>query len=97
MPLTREQVVHIAELAKLSLSETEIDTLTRQLSDILDYAARLNELDTDAIPPTASVLPSHNVWREDRVEPSLPREEVLANAPVTDPNHEYFKVPGVLE
>jgi len=55
--------------------------MTEQLSAILDYAARLQELDTEAIPPTASVVPLQNVMREDRVIPSLPRDQVLANAP----------------
>ncbi len=97
MALTREQVAHIAELAKLMLTDQEVDRLTRQLSEILDYAARLNELDTEAIPPTASVIPNQNVMRPDRVVPSLTREEVLANAPDTDPAREFFRVRAILE
>ncbi|MCX7838447.1 MAG: Asp-tRNA(Asn)/Glu-tRNA(Gln) amidotransferase subunit GatC, partial [Anaerolineae bacterium] len=64
MPLTRAQVQHIAELAKLKLTEDEIARMTEQLSAILDYAARLQELDTEAIPPTASVVPLRNVMRD---------------------------------
>ncbi len=97
MALTREQVAHIAELAKLELSDQEMDKLARQLSDILDYAARLNELDTDAIAPTASVIPNQNVMRADVVTPSLSRDQVLANAPDTDPPREFIRVKAILE
>jgi aspartyl-tRNA(Asn)/glutamyl-tRNA(Gln) amidotransferase subunit C len=97
MPLSRVQVQHIAELAKLKLSEQETDRMTEQLSAILDAAARLQELDTEAIPPTASVLPLQNVLREDVVQPSLPREDVLANAPDKDDKGEYFRVRAILK
>ncbi len=97
MSLTRAQVEHIAELAKLKLSDAEIDKMTQQLSAILDYAARLNELDTDAIPPTASVVPLQNVMREDRVAPSMPRADVLANAPDKDERAEFFRVRAILK
>ena len=97
MALTREQVAHLAELAKLLLTAEETDRLTRQLSDILDYAARLNELDTAAIPPTASVIPNQNVMRADRVTPSLTREQVLENAPDTDPAREFIRVRAILD
>jgi aspartyl-tRNA(Asn)/glutamyl-tRNA(Gln) amidotransferase subunit C len=95
--LTREQVAHIAELAKLRLTEEEMERMARQLSEILDYAARLNELDTAAIAPTASVIPNQNVMRSDRVMPSLPREEVLANAPDCDPQREFIRVRAILD
>ncbi len=97
MALTREQVAHIAELAKLMLTAEEVDKMTQQLSDILDYAARLNELDTAAIPPTASVIPNQNVMRADHVIPSLTREQVLANAPDTDPQREFIRVRAILD
>lgn len=97
MALTREQVAHIAELAKLKLTDEETERMTRQLSEILDYAARLNELDTAAIAPTASVIPNQNVMRPDKVTPSLTREEVMANAPDTDPKREFFRVRAILE
>ncbi len=97
MSLTRAQVEHIAELAKLKLSDAEIDKMTQQLSAILDYAARLNELDTDAIPPTASVVPLQNVMREDRVAPSMPRADVLANAPDKDERAEFLRVRAILK
>ncbi len=97
MPLTRAQVEHIAELAKLRLSEDEIAKMTEQLSAILDYAARLQQLDTDSIPPTASVVPFHNIMRDDVVEPSLPREQVIANAPDKDERGEFFRVRAILK
>ncbi len=81
MSLSREEVIHIAELAHLELTETEIARFQEQLSAILEYAARLQALNTEAIPPTASVLPLVSVLREDTVQPSLAREEVLRNAP----------------
>jgi aspartyl-tRNA(Asn)/glutamyl-tRNA(Gln) amidotransferase subunit C len=97
MPLTRRQVQHIAELAKLKLNDAEIDRMTQQLSAILDHAARLQALDTDAIPPTASVVPLQNVMREDRVAPSMPRDDVLANAPDKDDRGEFFRVRAILK
>lgn len=97
MALTREQVQHIAELAKLRLTDDEIAKMTEQLSAILDHAARLNELDTDAISPTASVVPLLNVLRADVVEPSMPRADVMANAPDKDDKSEFFRVQAVLK
>lgn len=97
MSLTRAQVQHIAELAKLNLGADEIDRMTQQLSAILDYAARLQALNTDAISPTASVVPLQNVMREDTVEPSLPREDALANAPDKDSQNEFFRVKAILK
>ncbi len=97
MALSRAQVQHVAELAKLKLTDAELARMTAQLSAILDYAARLNELDTDAIPPTASVVPLQSVMREDVVAPSLPRADVLANAPDQDARVEFFKVNAILK
>ncbi len=97
MALTRAQVQHIAELARLQLSEQEIDRMTEQLSAILEHAARLQELDTRSIPPTASVVPLQNVMRDDIVTPSLPREETLANAPDRDSSGEYFRVNAIFK
>jgi aspartyl-tRNA(Asn)/glutamyl-tRNA(Gln) amidotransferase subunit C len=97
MTLTRPQVEHIAELAKLQLSEEETRRITQQLSAILDYAARLQELDTDAIPPTASVAALQNVMRDDIVAPSLSRDDALANAPDKDDRNEFFRVKAILK
>jgi aspartyl-tRNA(Asn)/glutamyl-tRNA(Gln) amidotransferase subunit C len=81
MSITRQDVQHIAELAKLDLTDAEEALYQRQLSAILDYAQRLKALDTEAIPPTATVLPLRSVMREDVARPSLPVDEILANAP----------------
>lgn len=97
MALTRVQVQHIAELARLKLSEDEIERMTQQLSAILEHAARLQELDTHAIPATASVVPLQNVMREDIVLPSLPRAETLKNAPDTDEHGEFFRVRAIFK
>ncbi len=97
MPLSRAQVRHIAELARLELSDDEIDRMASQLSAILDYAGRLQELDTEAISPTASVVPLQNVMRDDVVTPSLPREDVLRNAPDKDERGEFFRVRAIFK
>lgn len=97
MSLTRAQVSQIADLAKLDLTEQEIERMTLQLSAILEYAERIDRLDTDAIAPTASVIPNQNVMRPDNVAPSLTREQVLQNAPDTDVNHEFLRVRAILE
>ncbi len=93
--LTREQVLHVAELAKLKLTDAEIDLFQEQLSAILAYAARLDELDTESIPPTAGVLPLRNVMRADQVRPSYPRQAMLENAPETEDG--YVRVKAVLD
>ena len=94
MSLTNVEVEQVAELAKLSLTDAEKALYGEQLSAILDYAATLQQVDTSAISPTATVLPLRNVMREDAVEPSMPREDVLANAP--DAHEGYFRVKAVL-
>jgi aspartyl-tRNA(Asn)/glutamyl-tRNA(Gln) amidotransferase subunit C len=93
MKLTRDDVVHIAALAHLDLGEAELTLYQEQLSAILDYAARLQALDTDAIPPTASVLPLRTVLRDDEPASTLPTEDALANAPAAHDN--CFVVPPV--
>ena len=95
MSITRQDVQHIAELAKLSLTEAEEERYQEQLSAILDYAQRLNTLDTEAIPPTASVLPLRSIMRDDAARPSLPVENILANAPAR--SGDAFEVPVILE
>jgi aspartyl-tRNA(Asn)/glutamyl-tRNA(Gln) amidotransferase subunit C len=95
MKLDREQVLHIAELAKLSLTEQETELFAEQLSEILAYAERLNCLDTDAIPPTAQAIHMRNVIRPDVVRPSLTPDQVLANAPQRQ--DDYFEVKPILE
>ncbi len=81
MPLTREEVEYVAELARLGLSDDEISRLQDQLSSILGHIKAIDKLDTNAIPPTAQVTATTNVMRPDEVTDSLPREAVLENAP----------------
>jgi len=95
MKLSREQVMNIADLAKLELTEQEIEQYAEQLSAVLDYASSLEQLDTKDIPPTATVLPLENVMREDVVQPSLPRDKVIANAPAAIEGQ--FRVDAVLD
>ncbi|TJY38525.1 Asp-tRNA(Asn)/Glu-tRNA(Gln) amidotransferase subunit GatC [Cohnella pontilimi] len=95
MSITVKDVEHVAALARLDLSEQEKEAFTGQLNAILGYADKLNELDTSGIEPTSHVLPLFNVMREDEVRPSLPIEEVLANAPEEEDGQ--FKVPAVLD
>ncbi len=95
MMLSREEVLHIAHLARLELTEEEIEEYRKQLSAILDYFERLKEVDTEGIPPTASVLPPRTVLREDEPQQGLSREELLANAP--DVEDGQFRVPPVLD
>lgn len=95
MKLSHAEVEHIAELAKLGLTKEEKERFREQLSAILEYAERLQGLDTEAIPPTATVLPLRNVMRPDEVKPSFPPEDILANAP--DSEGECFRVKAVLE
>jgi len=95
MKLSREQVMDIADLAKLELTEQEIEQYAEQLSAVLDYASSLEQLDTEDIPPTATVLPLENVMREDVVQPSLPRDKVVANAPAAVEGQ--FRVDAVLD
>lgn len=81
MSLTREEVDHIATLAHLTLSEAQKARYQEQLSAILDYAARIQAVDTSAISPTATVLPLRTILRDDSTTPSLSREAALTNAP----------------
>lgn len=92
-PLTREDVEHIAALAHLALGEAELTLYREQLAAILDYAARLQTLDTEAIPPTANVLPLRTVLRDDESASTLPPEDALANAPAT--REHCFVVPSL--
>jgi aspartyl-tRNA(Asn)/glutamyl-tRNA(Gln) amidotransferase subunit C len=93
MKLTIEEVEHIAALARLELTEEEKQQYSEQLSDILDYAARLDELETDSIPPMASVLDMNLRLREDQSRPGLPRKDILKNSAET--KDDQFKVPPV--
>lgn len=95
MKLTLEEVTHIAELARLQLTEQEMARYAEQLSDILDYAARLQSVDTSGISPTDRVSTTGNVLRKDEARQSLSQKELLANAPEIEKGQ--FKVPPILE
>jgi len=95
MKITREEVEHVARLARLALDETEIVTLTGQMDAILGYVEQLNELDTAGIEPTSHAVPMENAFRSDRVTPSIGIERALANAPAQ--TGDCFKVPKVIE
>jgi aspartyl-tRNA(Asn)/glutamyl-tRNA(Gln) amidotransferase subunit C len=95
MSLTREQVQHVAKLARLRLSDEEVATFTDQMADILAYVEKLNELDTDGIVPTAHAVPMENAFRDDQVRESIGVASALANAP--DRVEGFFRVPKVIE
>lgn len=94
MSLTRPEVEKVALLARLKLTADELETLTEQLGQIVAYVEQLGELDSDNVEPMAHAVEIHNVFREDQVADSLPRDEALQNAP----NHdgECYLVPAVL-
>ncbi|MBW2471809.1 MAG: Asp-tRNA(Asn)/Glu-tRNA(Gln) amidotransferase subunit GatC [Deltaproteobacteria bacterium] len=94
MKITAQEVSHVAKLARLHMSQQEIEAMTKQLDDILTYVAKLNELDTEGIMPTTHAISIVNAFREDEVKPSLEREKTLANAPRQ--NDESFVVPKVI-
>jgi aspartyl-tRNA(Asn)/glutamyl-tRNA(Gln) amidotransferase subunit C len=95
MKITKQEVEHVAALARLELSEQEKELLTSQLSNILTYVEKLNELDTKGVEPTAHVLDIKNVMRDDVPEESLSQERALANAPEKATGH--YKVPKIIE
>jgi aspartyl-tRNA(Asn)/glutamyl-tRNA(Gln) amidotransferase subunit C len=92
--ITRDDVAHVARLARLEVSEEELDLFTGQLAAVLAHADDVASLDTEGVPPTAHPLPLENVLRADEVRPSLDRAEVLAQAPAVEDDR--FKVPPVL-
>ena len=95
MKLSREEVLHIALLARLGLADAEADKLREQLSNILENFEILQQVDTTGIPPTAQSIPLQNVVKDDEVTPSLPLNDILANAPRKEEN--FFRVRAVLE
>jgi len=95
MKLEREAVLHIARLARVYLTDEEVETYTAQLGDIIGHFDVLNRIDTEGVEPTAHTLPLRNVMADDVARPSLPREEVLAMAPNTEDG--YLRVRAVLE
>ncbi len=94
MRITAEEVEHVAHLARLYLSPQEVEEYTRQLGEILDYIAELQGLDTADVAPMSHALALVNAMRDDRVEPSLPNPEALANGPETEEGA--FVVPRII-
>lgn len=92
--ITLDDARHVAKLARLAMSEQELEKLTRQLEGILEYVAKLEKVDVSNVEPMAHALPLYNVLRDDVVEPSLPLDKVLQNAPETD--GPFFKVPKII-
>jgi aspartyl-tRNA(Asn)/glutamyl-tRNA(Gln) amidotransferase subunit C len=95
MKLSKEEVQHIALLARVGLTKADTERFQDQLSNILENFRILEQVDTTDVPPTAQSIPLHNVTRPDEVTPSLPQEDVLANAPRQEEN--FFRVKAVLE
>jgi aspartyl-tRNA(Asn)/glutamyl-tRNA(Gln) amidotransferase subunit C len=93
--LTRADVEHVAQLARLALTDDEIERLTVELGAVLEHAADVASLDLADVPPTAHPLPLRNVLRDDDVRPSLDRDEVLAAAPAAEDGR--FRVPRILD
>jgi aspartyl-tRNA(Asn)/glutamyl-tRNA(Gln) amidotransferase subunit C len=93
--ITREDVEHVAELARLDLTSAEKEQFIAQLNAILTYIEKLSELDTTAVESTSHVIPMSNIFRHDEVRPSLDRTKVLHNAP--EASHFFFKVPRIIE
>ena len=91
MAITRDEVLHVARLARLELTDDEVDRFTEQLSPILEAVAKVSELDLSGVEPTAHPLDVVNVWAEDEPRPSLAVDEALANAPEREGG--FFKVP----
>jgi aspartyl-tRNA(Asn)/glutamyl-tRNA(Gln) amidotransferase subunit C len=91
MAITREEVLHVAKLARLELTDEEVERLTGQLSAILDAVSKVSELDLDGVPPTSHPLALVNAWGEDEPRPSLELDETFANAPARD--GDLFRVP----
>jgi aspartyl-tRNA(Asn)/glutamyl-tRNA(Gln) amidotransferase subunit C len=94
MSLTRAEVEKVSLLGRLLLSEAELDTMTTQLTRVVGYVEQLREVNTDNVQPMAHAVEMHNVFRDDALSESLPRDAALANAPKRD--SECYRVPAVL-
>ena len=92
--LSRTEVERVSLLARLRLTSAELETMTEQLAQVVDYVQQLEELDTDGVEPMAHAVELTNVFAEDQLHDSLPRDEALANAPKRD--DECYRVPAVL-
>ncbi len=95
MKITRAEVEHVSRLARLALTDQELDSLTGEMDAILDYVGQLNTLDTDDIVPTSHAVPMANAFRDDQVRPGFTPQQALSNAP--DAAENTFRVPRVIE
>jgi aspartyl-tRNA(Asn)/glutamyl-tRNA(Gln) amidotransferase subunit C len=95
MPISRADVEHVARLARLALTDEELDRYQRQLSQILEEAEKVAGLPTQGVPPMSHAVPRLNVWRSDEVGPCLTQEEALSTAPEVEQGR--FKVPRIIE
>ncbi|MBE7041029.1 MAG: Asp-tRNA(Asn)/Glu-tRNA(Gln) amidotransferase subunit GatC [Ruminococcaceae bacterium] len=95
MKISKEEVLHVANLARLKLSDGEAEALTKDMESIIGFANKLNELDTDGVVPTAHAIPMSNAFREDVVKPSYDRNAMIKNAPSADEGG--YTVPKVVE
>ncbi len=95
MPLSRDEVEHVAHLARVGMTEEDIERFSHQLSDVLDYFERLDRVDIEGVPPTSHTLPLHNVMREDETAPPFDVDDILANAPNQEERR--FRVRAILE
>ena len=93
--ISREDVIHVARLARLALTEAELETMREQLNAILSHIDALRAVDTSGVEPTSHAVPQFNVMREDEPKPCFPVEEMLANAP--DRAGDFFRVPRIIE
>jgi aspartyl-tRNA(Asn)/glutamyl-tRNA(Gln) amidotransferase subunit C len=93
-PISRADVAHVAKLARLDVTDDELERFTEQLGAVLEHAADVAALDTEGVPPTAHPLPLVNVLREDEPRPSVDRDEVLSQAPKAEDKR--FWVPRIL-
>lgn len=94
MSVSLDEVRHLAALSEINLNDDELTSLTTDIDNIVDYINQLDELDTDNVGPTFQLTGLHNIWREDTIEPQLPREKLLELAPAAENNQ--VKVPKVL-
>jgi aspartyl-tRNA(Asn)/glutamyl-tRNA(Gln) amidotransferase subunit C len=95
MAITRDQVAHVARLARLSFTPDELDRFTEQLDKIIAYADQVSAVATEDVPPTAHPLPLSNVFRPDEITPSLPQSKALSTAPESEQDR--FSVPRIIE
>ena len=95
MPITRDEVAHLARLSRLALGEQELDHLAGQLDQIIGAVARVQEVTAENIPPTSHALPITNVYRPDEIRPCLTPEQALSGAPASE--EQRFRVPRILE